>query len=156
LSDQTGFAFGPEAIIKVGLSRKDIAALRMRGLGRYGFGDGTSLELGDAFRGEAPSTIASFVGVANLEAVWLAKPLAFSIGELILVNGVELGPYLDAAWVSTSGLEPASLSVGLTLNLTASFADLKPFEFSVFGGMQSGAIPVLGIRSSRLFPLVKR
>lgn len=156
LRDDIGFSFGPEATFKIGFAKRDVAALRLRGTGRYGFGSGTSLEPEDAFRGNEPSNLAPFVAVANLEAVWLAKPLAFSVGELILVNGVELGPYMDGAWVSTSSFKPANLSGGMTFNFTASFAGLKPFEFSIFGGIQSGAIPVLGIRSSRLFPLVKR
>jgi len=156
LSDASGVSFGPETTLKAGLVLKKTVAFRLRGLGRYGFGPGTTLDSADAFRGNTPSGRGPFVAVANLDAVWLAAPLAFSLGELILVNGVELGPYADVAWVSTSGFVPKSIAGGITLNFTASFAGLKPFEFSLFGGIESGAIPVLGIRSSRLFPLVKR
>ena len=156
LSDSAGLSFGPEATLKGGITVKDLVATRLRVFGRYGFETDTSLASTDAFRGLAPSSFSSFVAVANLDIVWLAKPLGFSLGELILVNGVELGPFVDCAWVSNSGLAPASLSGGLTLNFTASFAGLKPFEFSIFGGLQTGDQPVLGIRSSRLFPQIKR
>ncbi len=156
LRDISGLGFGPETTIKTGFTVKNTVAFRLRGLGRYGFGSGTALESADAFRGDAPSSMRAFVAVANLDAVWLATPLAFSLGELILVNGVELGPYVDGVWISTSGFMPASIAGGITLNFTASFAGLKPFEFSLFGGIESGAIPVLGIRSSRLFPHLKR
>jgi NTE family protein len=156
LSDSAGLSFGPEATFKAGIAIKDLAATRLRAFGRYGFGVDTRLDSADAFRGLAPSNFSPFVAVANLDAVWLAKPLEFSLGELILINGVELGPFLDCAWASELGPAPASLSGGLSLNFTASFAGLKPFEFSIFGGIQTGALPVLGIRSSRLFPHIQR
>ncbi|MCE5255418.1 MAG: patatin-like phospholipase family protein [Spirochaetaceae bacterium] len=145
--------YGPEAVAKLGISRSDLGAVRLRGRLRYDIqGLPLGLESSDSFRGVLPTGSSDCVGVANSEIVWFARALECSLGEMLLVKDIELGPYFDCAWAgSASTLNPDAFAAGLTLSLSASISGLKPFELSVFGGIGGSGDFVLGLRQGRLF-----
>lgn len=147
------FRFGPEAEAKVGLSWRSFGAARLRGLARYDLsGAGLVLETEDAFRGTLPVGFSDCVGVVNSEAVWFARVLECSVGETLLIKDIEIGPYFDCAWAgSGSVLKPDAFAAGLTVSFSASMSGLKPFELSLFGGVDNSGGFVLGLRQSRLF-----
>ena len=150
--------YGPEWTAKTGLSKVGLGALRIRGTGRFDVsGTGLSLERGDAFRGNLPAGTAPLAAAANVEIVWHAKMLEFDVSEIFLVKDVELGPYFDCVWLSADGSGAAldAFAAGLSLSFTWSFAGLKPFDLSLFAGLGSDGAPVLGIRSGRLFRVMK-
>lgn len=150
--------YGPETILKAGLATIGTAALRGRTALRLdASGIGQTIGREDAYRGKVPAGNAPLAAVANLELVWLARTLEFDAGEILLVKSVELGPYVDGAWLVGDGsdLSPAALSLGLTLNGTISFAGLTPFDLSLFAGMDTEGNPSVGLRSGRLFPVLR-
>lgn len=152
--------YGPEMSLKTGIADVGLAALRGRAIGRFDMsGAGLSLERGDAYRGHALSGEAPLVLATNIELVWLARTLEFDAGELVLVKNMELGPYIDCAWLAGDGLglslRPEAYTVGLTYSTTLSFAGLTPIDLSLFAGWDSAGYPVLGVRSGRLFPTIR-
>ena len=156
--------WGPEATLKAGLVNTGRAALRGRTALRFdasGLGSGSSpglsLERDDAYRGLLPAGQAPLAAAANLELVWLARVLEFDAGEILLVKNVELGPYLDGAWLAAdgSGTLPDAFTIGMALSGTMSFAGLTPFDLSLFAGMDLEGNPAIGLRSGRLFPVLR-
>jgi NTE family protein len=153
-----GLRYGPELRLETGLAKPGLLALRGRLAGRWDLsGAGLSLERGDAYRGgDVPGT-APLAAVANLDLAWLASSLEFSVGELFLVKGMEIGAYLDAAWLASGAAieAPKAFAAGLTFAATVSFAGLTPFDLSLFAGLDNAGVPVLGLRADRLFPAVE-
>ena len=152
--------YGPETILKAGLANIGTAALRGRTALRFdasGLGPGLDLEREDAYRGILPAGKAPLATVANLELVWLARALEFDAGEILLVKNVELGPYVDGAWLAADSLGslPDACAIGMALSGTMSFAGLTPFELSLFAGMDLKGNPAFGLRSGRLFPVLR-
>ena len=150
--------YGPEWTVKTGFTKAGLGALRARGAGRFDLsGAGVSLEKGDAFRGIAPAGSAPLALAANAEIMWHSKKLEFDFGEILLVKNMELGPYFDCVWLGAdgSGALPDAFAAGMSLSFTWSFAGLKPFDISLFAGMDGDGALVLGIRSSRLFPAME-
>ena len=150
--------YGPELRLEAGAAKPGLLALRARLAGRLDLsGQGLALERGDAYRGNAVSGSAPLVAVANLDLAWLARSLEFSVGELFLVKGIEIGAYLDSAWLSpgTSLGAPKAFAAGATFAATFSFAGLTPFDLSFFAGLDGAGSPVLGLRADRLFPAVE-
>jgi len=146
--------FGPEWNFKTGFVDSGLGAFRIRSSGRMdASGTGVSIDRGDAFRGNSPTGTAPLAAAANAEIVWFARKLEFDVGEILLVKDIELGPYFDCVWLASDGLgaAPDAFAAGLSLGLTWSFAGLKPFDVSLFAGLGSDGLPILGIRSSRLF-----
>lgn len=152
-------SFGPEYLLSVGGGVPGVAALRARVSGRTAI-VGSNLEFTDSetFRASLPTASAGRTLVANLEFAWLADKLEFSMGELVLVKDIEVGPSLDVAWAFDGPaflpgtLAPDALFAGLSLSLTASFAGLAPGDITLFAGVDASLSPVLGLRSSRVFP----
>lgn len=150
--------YGPELAVRTGIAHSGKASLRGRLAGRFdASGSGLSVEPGDAYRGRDPSGTAPLAMVANLELVWLARALEFDAGEILLVKDMELGPYFDFAWLAADGAGPLpdGYALGLAFGTTVSFAGLSPFSLSLFAGFDSQGSPVLGLRSGRLFPLMR-
>lgn len=151
--------YGPEAVLKAGLAETAWGGvLRARGALRYDMtGVGLPLEAGDAYRGSLLPGKASLVVVSNLEIAWLAKLLEFDTSELFLFKEIEIGPFLDCAWLWEAGApaEPDAWAAGLAFSATMSFAGLSPFDFSFFAGVDSQSALVLGLRAGRLFPAVR-
>lgn len=150
--------YGPELRIETGLAKPGLIALRGRLAGRLDLsGQGLPLERGDAYRGNAVAGTAPLVAVSNLDVAWLARSLEFSAGELFLVKGIEIGAYLDFAWLApglSTGAPTASVA-GLSFAATISFAGLTPFDLSLFAGLDNAGVPVLGLRADRLFPVME-
>jgi len=162
VSGGTGLSMdsGPLASFKAGFSLADTVALRGRVSGRYGM-EGTGLGLGrwDSYRGVAPSVSAVLPATSAIELIWLARALEFDAGEILLVESVELGPYVDCVWAfgelpapPTPAVLPKFLSAGLSLSATLRFAGLNPFELSLYGGYDVSGGYFIGLRSGRLFP----
>lgn len=156
--------YGPEALLKAGLANIGRAALRGRTLLRFDASDlgsgsslGLSLEREDAYRGKLPDGQATLAAVANLELVWLARALEFDAGEILLVKNIEIGPFVDGAWLvaGASGSMPDALAIGIAMSGTMSFAGLTPFDLSIFAGMDLEGNPFIGLRSGRLFPVAR-
>jgi hypothetical protein len=157
-TDESTIRYGPEWTLKLGVARKDFLALRGRLSGRFDLSStGTSIQPTDAFRGPSVPNSAAYVAVANAELLWLARILEFDAGEIVIIKNIEVGPYFDCVWIDANPSfgEISAFSAGLSLNLTASLAGLSPFDISCFAGIGSGAVPVFGIRSTRLFPAFK-
>lgn len=153
-----GLRYGPELRLETGLAKPGLLALRGRVAGRLDLSErGLSLERGDAYRGNAVAGAAPLAAVANLDLAWLARSLEFSAGELFLVKDMELGAYLDAAWLAsgTAFEAPKAFAAGLAFAATVSFAGLTPFDLSLFAGLDNAGLPVLGLRADRLFPAVE-
>ncbi|MCX7027435.1 MAG: patatin-like phospholipase family protein [Spirochaetes bacterium] len=147
------FSCGPEWNLKLGLAWPDIAGLRCRAAGRWdATGLGISLRKGDAYRGSLPSGSAPLVSVLNLDLVWLANALEFAAGESVLVSHIEAGLYFDYLTLTGGASDFGSFAVGLGVNLTASIAGLASYDLSLFFGFDKSGFPILGLRSSRLFP----
>ncbi len=151
---------GPLAGFKAGFSLADTIALRGRVSGRYGM-RGTGLDLGrwDSYRGVAPLVSAVLPATSSVELIWLARALKFDAGEILLVESVEMGPYVDCVWAfgeipapPSPAVLPKSLSAGLSLSATLRFAGLNPFELSLFGGYDVSGGYFIGLRSGRIFP----
>jgi NTE family protein len=150
--------YGPELRVETGLAKPGLIALRGRLAGRLDLSNaGLSLETGDAYRGNAVPGTAPLAAVANLDLAWLAKSLEFSVGELFLIKSIEIGPYLDAAWLASgTALEaPKAFAGGLAFSATISFAGLSPFDLALFAGLDSAGVPLLGVRADRLFPAIE-
>ena len=150
--------YGPELRLETGLARPGLLALRGRLAGRCDLsGAGLSLERGDAYRGGTVPGAAPLTAVANLDLAWLASSLEFSVGELFLVKGMEIGAYLDAAWLAAGAAigTPKAYTAGLAFAATVSFAGLTPFDLSLFAGLDNAGVPILGLRADRLFPAVE-
>jgi hypothetical protein len=151
--------WGPSLGISAGISLADLVALRVRASGRWAFnGAGIGLGRRELYRGTAPSIAAPFTAAAGAELVWLATALRFETGEILLVDSIELGPYIDSIWsedFSTSafgtGYLPEALTAGLSLSATLRFAGLRPFDLSFFAGLDASGDLALGIRSGRLY-----
>jgi NTE family protein len=150
--------YGPELRLETGLAKPGLLAVRGRLSGRLDLaGHGLSLERTDAYRGNDVAGAAPLVAVSNLELAWLAKALEFSAGELFLIKNIELGAYLDAAWLSSgTAIEaPKAFAGGLAFSATVSFAGLSPFDLALFAGLDSAGVPILGLRADRLFPAIE-
>ncbi|MCE1195998.1 patatin-like phospholipase family protein [bacterium] len=150
--------YGPELRLEAGAAKPGLLALRGRAAGRFDLSaQGLALEQGDAYRGNAVSGAAPLVAVANLDLAWLARSLEFSVGEIFLVRDIEIGAYLDSAWLSSgTAIEaPKAFAAGATFAATFSFAGLTPFDLSFFAGLDSAGSPVLGLRADRLFPAIE-
>jgi NTE family protein len=126
-------------------------------------GTGTGFLPGEVYRGALPSGRAPLGATASLELPWHAGILEFDAGEIVLVKGMEISPYLDLAWqsdlacdASASELVPASWTAGLSLATTISFVGLSPVDISLFAGLDASGSPVLGLKGGRLFDLPKR
>ena len=152
------FGWGPSLGVSAGISKADLVALRARASGRYAL-NGADIGLGprELYRGTAASIAAPFTAAAGAELVWLATALRFETGEILLVDSIELGPYIDSIWsedFSTftfgAGFMPEAFTAGLSLSATLRFAGLRPFELSFFAGMDNSGDLALGIRSGRL------
>ena len=150
--------YGPEVRVEGGLAKPGLLAVRGRLAGRLDLsGAGLTLETGDAYRGNAVSGTAPLAAVANLDLAWLAKCLEFSVGELFLIKNIEIGPYLDAAWLAsgTAFEAPKAFAAGLAFSATVSFAGLSPFDLALFAGLDGAGVPFFGVRADRLFPAVE-
>lgn len=154
-----GFAWGPSLGASAGISIADLFALRSRASGRYAV-NGTGIELGrrEPYRGKPVALAAPFSAAGTFELAWLAQAFRFETGEIILVDSVELGPYVDLIWsaggsppASGSELLPKAFTAGLSISATLRFAGLAPFNLSFFAGMDGSTDLVFGIRSGRLF-----
>ncbi len=153
------FAWGPSLGISGGISLADLAALRVRSSGRWAL-NGTGIGLGrrDLYRGNAPTLASPFFAAASAELIWLAEVLRFETGEILLVDSIELGPYIDCIWstdfsipASGGGFMPQAFTAGFSLTATLRFAGLRPFDLSFFAGLDGSGDLALGIRSGRLF-----
>jgi hypothetical protein len=155
--------WGPElnlkaGVAKIGAATFGAASLRGRVSGRFdASGVGVTLDRGDVYRGAAPSGAAPLAATASVELAWLAKPLEFDAGEILLVKDMEIGPYLDCAWLAAdgSGALPDAFAAGLAYSTTLSFAGLAPLNLSLFLGFDGSGSLAFGIRSGRLFPVMK-
>jgi len=154
-----GLAWGPSLGISGGVSLADLVALRARASGRWAL-NGTDMGLGrqELYRGSAPAITAPFSAAASVELAWLADILRFETGEILLVDSIELGPFFDCIWstdfsspAAGSDFLPETVTAGVSLSATLRFAGLRPFDLSIFAGMDDSGNLALGIRSGRLF-----
>jgi hypothetical protein len=155
----TVFGWGPSLGVAAGFSAADSVVLRGRASGRYA-ANGAALGLGrrELYRGNPPAVAAPFSASATLEFAWLAEVLGFETGEILLVDSVELGPYIDLLWSGDPGsspmgfeYSPEAFTAGLSLSATLRFAGLRPFDLSLFAGLDGTGDLAVGIRSGRLF-----
>ncbi len=126
-------------------------------------GTGIDFLPGEVHRGTLPSGRAPLGATASLELPWHAGILEFDAGEIVLVKGIEISPFLDLAWqadpagtASASELVPATWTAGLALATTISFVGLSPVDISLFAGLDASGSPVLGLKGGRLFALPAR
>ena len=126
-------------------------------------GTGIGFLPGEVHRGTLPSGRAPLGATASLELPWHAGILEFDAGEIVLVKGIEISPFLDLAWqadpagtASASELVPATWTAGLALATTISFVGLSPVDISLFAGLDASGSPVLGLKGGRLFALPAR
>lgn len=144
-------SFGPEFRLAAGWGIPETAAVRVGLSGEFDLaGAGIEFRSSEAYRGILPAGTAAHAVILNSGVSWLAELLEFSMGELVLVKGIEIGPYADFAWL---GSDPAALTAGLDVSLTASFAGLAPGDLTLFAGLDSGFSPVFGLRAGRVFPI---
>lgn len=153
------FGWGPSLGVAAGFSVADIVALRGRASGRYA-ANGAAIGLGrrELYRGNPPAVAAPFSAAATLEFAWLAEALGFETGEILLVDSVELGPYIDLLWSGDLGSSPPgseflpeAFAAGLSLSATLRFAGLRPFDLSLFVGLDGAGALAAGLRSGLLF-----
>jgi predicted acylesterase/phospholipase RssA len=148
---------GPGASFALDWEPADPAALRLRAIYRAVFeGPGIEAPAADPYRSEKLGGRAERRFLGGAEAVWIARPLEASFGELMIIERPELGFYADLAGADMADDSGGSFETRLTIGATASaglsIMGLAPMVFSAFvGAATDGSGWVFGLRAGRSF-----